>query len=43
MRLQDAFDLENNKFVSFKMSCRLDFQDDYVLMFAGCLRVLSLF
>ena len=44
MRLQDAFHLVNNETVTSKISCRPDFQDEYILMFAGMfLRVLSLF
>ena len=36
--------LESNGTVKFKISCRQDFQDEYVLMFAGMfLRVVSLF
>ena len=42
--LQDAFRLENNGIVTFKINCRPDFQDENVLMFAGMfLRVLALF
>ena len=44
MHLQKVFHLENNEIVTFKISCRPDFQDKYVLMFAGMfLRVLPLF
>ena len=44
IRLQDAFHVGNNETVTFKTSCRPDFQDKYVLMFAGMfLRVLLLF
>ena len=44
IRLQGAVHLENNEIVLFMISCRRDFQDDYVLMFAGMfLRVLSLY
>ena len=44
MRLKDAFHLENNEIVAFKIFCRPDFQDEDVLMFDGMfLRVLLLF
>ena len=44
MRLKDAFHLENNEIVAFKICCRPDFQDEDVLMFDGMfLRVLLLF
>ena len=33
--LQDFFHLEKNITVTFKISCRPNFQDEYVLMFAG--------
>ena len=33
IRLQDAFHLENNEIVTFKTSCRPDFEDEYVLIF----------
>ena len=32
--LQDAFHLESNDIATFKISCRPDFQDEYVVMFA---------
>ena len=38
------FILENNRIVTFKFSFRPDFQDEYVLMFAGMfMQVLLLF
>ena len=43
IRLKDAFQ-ENNEIITFKISCRPDFQDKYVLMFAEMfLRVHTLF
>ena len=43
IRLKDAFQ-ENNEIITFKISCRPDFQDKYVLMFADMfLRVHTLF
>ena len=43
IRLKDAFQ-ENNESITFKISCRPDFQDKYVLMFAEMfLRVHTLF
>ena len=43
-RLKDAFHLENNKIVAFKICYRPDFQDEDVLIFDGMfLRVLLLF
>ena len=35
IHLQDFFHLEKNITVTFKISCRPNFQDEYVLMFAG--------
>ena len=44
IRLQGSFHLENNEIITFKICCRPDFQDEYVLIFAGMfLRVLLLF
>ena len=42
--VQDAFHLENNETVTFKISSRPHSQDEYVLIFAGLImRILSLF
>ena len=34
-RLHGSFHLENNDFIMFKISCRPDLKNEYVLMFAG--------